>query len=376
MTGPHVSPKVIRQDHSGRMGDWSFTLYYATAWGCQGLARLRLSTPGPRAIPGFPLTCVRGAGTFASLTMPRGPGLRPGTPSERRLRSFLLAANAASNRCPIGISLVVVWPHQYDLLDRQDGSFCLRCAFHEARFTRGNHVSYGNETGHASVHATGVHATNRGEVEPVGLLGRLEFRRGRRRAVRGFRHAVRLGLDKDVGNAPARVSARSRSGIILIADVVLPTLRDLSAFPLQRAYHGGRSAMFGSPSCKADIFSSHPLPMGVDPALHDGFPFVYINGEKYHYGQDPSCCRWMVSHESYGKWYWWFGTEKEMVDFLENLPESAEISPYAGYRYRGPKLTEAERDRMQVEYDEWLRSLLKEKRRLGTTFPYRTIGRK
>src|SRR4029077_738869 len=43
------------------------------------------------------------------------------------------------------------------------------------------------------------------------------------------------------------------------------------------------------------IISSPLFVMGVDPVLHDGFPHVFIHGEKYYYGKDPEFGQYMAS---------------------------------------------------------------------------------
>lgn len=130
--------------------------------------------------------------------------------------------------------------------------------------------------------------------------------------------------------------------------------------------------MLGSSQTRR-FYPLHTLCMGVDPALHDSYPFVFINGEKYYYGKEPEYGQWMVSHESYGKWYWCFQENRQaMIDFLENLPESA-MPPIIDGKPMWMiafTLTGEERERIWKEHRENLRQLLDEKRRTGRTFPY------
>lgn len=109
--------------------------------------------------------------------------------------------------------------------------------------------------------------------------------------------------------------------------------------------------------------------MGVDPALHDGFPHVFIDGEKYYYGKDPEYGQYMVSHESYGKWYWCFKTRQQLVDFLENLPESSYQAVVNGEPYGLTPLyfPPAEAIRLREEHKKKLATLLKMRRELGLT---------
>ena len=64
--------------------------------------------------------------------------------------------------------------------------------------------------------------------------------------------------------------------------------------------------------------------MGIDFSLTDSHPAVIINDEKYHYGKSPEFDEYLVESAAYEKDYWCFKTEKDLVAFLINLPESAE----------------------------------------------------
>src|SRR5687767_2165290 len=104
--------------------------------------------------------------------------------------------------------------------------------------------------------------------------------------------------------------------------------------------------------------------MGVDPALHDGFPHVFIHGEKFYYGKDPEYGQYVVSHESYGKWYWCFETSQELLDFLQNLPESSYQAVVGGKAYGvvGMYFSPGEATRLREEHAEKLKELLDLKR--------------
>jgi hypothetical protein len=56
--------------------------------------------------------------------------------------------------------------------------------------------------------------------------------------------------------------------------------------------------------------------MGIDRSLSDAFPSVKIDGERYHYGQDPVTGQYLVEHHEYAKWYWCFDTRDEMFECL------------------------------------------------------------
>ena len=110
---------------------------YAFPWGVAGTALARdagfkrLNIDLIYAIPGQTLTFVRWAGTFAALTMPRKPGLSPGTPAGLRVRSTRPATAAAVRRCPKNNQQDIDEPLKRDLLDRRDGSRFWRNASHE-----------------------------------------------------------------------------------------------------------------------------------------------------------------------------------------------------------------------------------------------------
>lgn len=105
--------------------------------------------------------------------------------------------------------------------------------------------------------------------------------------------------------------------------------------------------------------------------MRGGYPFVYISGEKYYYGKEPVSGEWLVAHETYGKWSWCFKYDKQaMIDFLENLPESATPPIVGGVPVWSQVLTAEESHRAWREHDEKLKQLLEERRRTGRTHPY------
>jgi hypothetical protein len=110
--------------------------------------------------------------------------------------------------------------------------------------------------------------------------------------------------------------------------------------------------------------------MGVDPRLDGRFPWVTIHGERFYYGKDPEYDSWLVSHPSEGKRYWHFETEQAMLDFLENLPESAEPPTVQGlpiFQWHG-LIPQAEYDRLWAAHRERLARLLDDKRATGATY--------
>jgi hypothetical protein len=112
--------------------------------------------------------------------------------------------------------------------------------------------------------------------------------------------------------------------------------------------------------------------MGVDPALGGDSPAVFINGEKYYYGKEPEYGQFMVSHHSYGKWYWCFDTRQELIDFLENLPESANRPTINGQQivmFYG-MMPQDEYRQIFEEHRSYLRFLLETRRRHGLTYRY------
>jgi len=86
-------------------------------------------------------------------------------------------------------------------------------------------------------------------------------------------------------------------------------------------------------------------------------------------------CRgpYIVAHEQDGKRYWYFeDSEQDMIDFLENLPESAEPPRLGGmpmWCCHGQMLQE-DYSKVFEEYAKYLRFLLTVKRKHGLTFPY------
>ncbi len=123
--------------------------------------------------------------------------------------------------------------------------------------------------------------------------------------------------------------------------------------------------------------------MSIDKSLGPRFPTVEIAGEPYQYGKVPpeSYWRdgekapypdeWVVEHRHNATDSWYFRTEREMVDFLENLPDSA-VRP----TLRGAPLWQfGSHDpvvkRIGENHQRWLAGLLRKKRRAGTTFRYR-----
>jgi uncharacterized protein YggL (DUF469 family) len=137
---------------------------------------------------------------------------------------------------------------------------------------------------------------------------------------------------------------------------------------------GGASSVVLGASREGRLHIRSPFPtMGVDPALNDRFPAVFIDGEKFYYGRDPEFGQFLVSHHCYGKWYWTFKDEQAMVDFLENLPESSRRPTINGQEithYHGT-MPQEEYRRLFEEHRKYLRLLLETRRRHGLTFPYR-----
>jgi hypothetical protein len=113
--------------------------------------------------------------------------------------------------------------------------------------------------------------------------------------------------------------------------------------------------------------------MGVDPALGSDFPSVVIDGEKFYFGQEPVYGQFMASHPCEGKNYWCFQTEQQMLDFLENLPESSRPPTINGYAiwYLHGMMPQREYDRIFAEHRRYLRLLLETRRQNGLTFPFR-----
>ena len=123
--------------------------------------------------------------------------------------------------------------------------------------------------------------------------------------------------------------------------------------------------------------------MGIDKSLGKSFPTVVIGGEVYEYGKVPDCSYWMdgftspypdewvVEHRTEAKDSWYFRTERAMVDFLENLPESAVCPTIRGV----PLWMLGQRDRvvrrLWKQHRRQLVRLLRWKRKEGTTFRYR-----
>ena len=114
--------------------------------------------------------------------------------------------------------------------------------------------------------------------------------------------------------------------------------------------------------------------MSPDPPFHGGYPFVIIMDEKYYYGKDPIFGQYMVAHEFDGKRYWNFeDDEQAMIDFLENLPESAKFPTIGGaplWLIHGMMPQEAY-DQVFSEHEKYLRFLLDVRRRNDLTFDYR-----
>lgn len=113
--------------------------------------------------------------------------------------------------------------------------------------------------------------------------------------------------------------------------------------------------------------------MGVDPQLGLNMPTVMIHGEKFNYGKNPEADEFLVSHPTDGKRYWSFRTEDEMIDFLENLPDSADPPMLKGvslYNFHGI-IPAAEYVRHLEQHEKILWWLLRDKRREGTTFRYK-----
>lgn len=115
-----------------------------------------------------------------------------------------------------------------------------------------------------------------------------------------------------------------------------------------------------------------PFSMGVDPQLGSDSPSVEIHGEKFYYGKDPEFGEFLVSHPTDGKRYWCFSTKAEMIDFLENLPESADPPTMLGmplFTYYGI-VPDTEYYRVLNTHQHFLSRLLELKRASGMTFRY------
>jgi uncharacterized protein YggL (DUF469 family) len=115
--------------------------------------------------------------------------------------------------------------------------------------------------------------------------------------------------------------------------------------------------------------------MSPDPALHDGYPFVIIDREKFYYGKDPEYGKYIVAHEYDGKRYWYFeDDEQAMLDFLENLPESARPPMLGGWPiwHVHGTMPQEEYDQIFEAHRAYLRLLLEKRRKHKLVFDYRT----
>jgi hypothetical protein len=63
----------------------------------------------------------------------------------------------------------------------------------------------------------------------------------------------------------------------------------------------------------------------MDMFLSDEFPSVVINGRRYHYGREDTCGKFLVQNLESETDFWCFDDEMDMVLFLVNVPESAQI---------------------------------------------------
>ena len=97
-----------------------------------------------------------------------------------------------------------------------------------------------------------------------------------------------------------------------------------------------------------------------------------IRDKLYYFGKDPEYDAYMISHPFDGKQYWCFQTEQEMIDFLDNLPESADPPMIGGnsiWLYHG-KIPQDVYNQIFDDHRQYLSRLLQHRRNSGTTFPY------
>lgn len=210
----------------------------------------RLGVPGPldaRRLGPWPprrsRSCrshaLAGPGRSLSLATPRGPGARPPAPLAGKPARGSKPRQAARNPAEIATN-------------GSSGEYCgcARRALHEARFTRGFSFAYGSETDCARGDALGVHAARSGEMETVsvGLLGRLDVRRGRRDAARGSCHVVLRGVNADVAATLPRAAAFDPATDISHRERQFSgRSRSVGLSTAACPFTAGRAAVFGAP---------------------------------------------------------------------------------------------------------------------------------
>jgi hypothetical protein len=112
--------------------------------------------------------------------------------------------------------------------------------------------------------------------------------------------------------------------------------------------------------------------MGIDKSMHEGSPIVLIDGTVYQYGKMPEYIQWTdikrereqwcIEHHSYAKDYRLFGSEQEMMDYIDGLPDSDNPPMMPGLERR-KRMTDEEWEQLWEEIRVWRHDLAEWMRR-------------